>query len=75
MKYIPTIAMVLIILGAINWGLIGVGAYMGGQNWNLVEILFKQWPEVINLAYVVIGVAGIWALYDWYAHSSKGKRK
>ena len=74
MKYIPTIAMVLIILGAINWGLVGIGAYMGGQNWNLVEILFKEWPEVINLVYVIIGVAGVWALYDWYTHSGK-KRK
>ena len=75
MKYIPTFAMVIIILGALNWGLVGLGAYAGGQNWNVIELLFKSWPEVINLVYLVIGIAGVWALYDWYVHSSKKGKK
>jgi len=74
MKYVPTVAMLLIILGALNWGLIGIGTYMGGQNWNLVEALFKTWPEIINLVYVIIGVSGAWALFDWYSNASKKKK-
>lgn len=74
MKYIPTAAMVLVILGALNWGLVGLGAYMGGQNWNVVSLLFSDWPDLANLVYVLIGIAGAWALYDWYSSTSK-KRK
>lgn len=73
MKYIPTAAMVLVILGALNWGLVGLGAFMGGQNWNIVELLFSQWPDLANLVYALIGIAGAWALYDWYSKSSKKK--
>ena len=71
MKYVPTAAMVLIIVGALNWGLVGLGAYMGGQNWNVVELLFGVWPGLASLVYVLVGIAGVWALYDWYTKMSK----
>ena len=71
MKYIPTAAMVLILVGALNWGLVGLGEYMGGQDWNVVALIFGSWPGLANLVYVLIGLAGVWALYDWYAKSSK----
>lgn len=73
MKYIPTAAMVLVILGALNWGLVGLGAFMGGENLNVVELLFSSWPDLANLVYVLFGIAGVWALYDWYSKSSKKK--
>lgn len=73
MKYIPTAAMVLIILGALNWGLVGIGVYMGNQNWNVIELIFNSWPGMVNLVYVLIGIAGAWALYDWYSKSAKKK--
>jgi uncharacterized protein len=71
MKYVPTAAMVLVLVGALNWGLVGLGAYMGGQNWNVVGLLFGTWPGLVNLVYVLVGLAGVWALYDWYAKMSK----
>jgi len=71
LKYVPTAAMVLIIVGALNWGLVGLGAYMGGQNWNVVELLFGVWPGLASLVYVLVGIAGVWALYDWYTKMSK----
>lgn len=71
MKYVPTAAMVLIIVGALNWGLVGLGSYMGGQNWNVVELLFGVWPGLASLVYVLVGIAGVWALYDWYTKMSK----
>ncbi|KKP80061.1 MAG: hypothetical protein UR81_C0034G0012, partial [Candidatus Levybacteria bacterium GW2011_GWB1_35_5] len=49
MKYVPTTAMVLIIVGALNWGLIGLGEYMGGQDWNVVGLIFGTWPGLANL--------------------------
>lgn len=71
MKYIPTGAMALVVLGALNWGLIGLGTLMGGQNWNVVGLIFGSWPGLVNLVYVLVGIAGAWALYDWFG---KGKR-
>lgn len=71
MKYIPTGAMALVVVGALNWGLVGLGALMGGQNWNVVALIFGTWPGLANLVYVLVGIAGVWALYDWF---SKGKR-
>lgn len=65
--------MVLVILGALNWGLVGLGAFMGGENLNVVELLFSSWPDLANLVYVLFGIAGVWALYDWYSKSSKKK--
>jgi len=51
--------------------LFGLGAYMGGQDWNVVGLLFGTWPGLANLVYVLVGIAGVWALYDWYTKMSK----
>jgi len=75
MKFIPTLAMIIIILGALNWGMIGLGEFMGGQNWNVIAHIFDQWPEVLFTAYIVIGVSGAWALFDWWAKTGGKKRK
>ena len=74
MKIIPTLSMVIIILGALNWGLIGLGELMGGQNWNVIAQIFDQWPEVLYFSYLIIGIAGIWVLFDWYSKTSRKKR-
>ena len=52
-----TIALILVIIGAINWGSIGlfgfdlVGAIFGGQGALLSRIIFA-----------VVGLAGLWAV-------------
>jgi uncharacterized protein len=74
MKFIPTLALVLIILGALNWGLVGLGALMGNQNWNVVALLFNNWPQAVNVVYIAIGVSGAWVLFDWYTKTSKKKK-
>lgn len=54
---IDNIALVLTIIGAINWGSIGffgfdiVGAICGGQGSVLARIIFA-----------VVGIAGLWAI-------------
>ena len=75
MRLFPTLALVLVIIGAINWGLIGLGEIMGGQNWNVLAQLFDQWPEVLFTSYIVIGISGVWVVFDWYLNSGNKKRK
>ncbi len=56
MKVIDKIALVLIIIGAINWGLIGL------LNFNLVEMIFGQMTIISRIIYALVGISGIWGI-------------
>ena len=45
-------------IGALNWGLVGVGYWMG-SNWNVVNILLMSWPMVENIVYVLVGLSAV----------------
>ena len=70
-KNVAMVGMILVIVGALNWGLVGLGALMGGQNWNVVWMLLGSWPTVLNVVYVLVGLAGLWLFWDWYAKMKK----
>lgn len=56
MKIIDTIALVLIIIGAVNWGLIGL------FNFNLVDTIFGTMSVISRIIYTLVGVAGLWGI-------------
>lgn len=56
MKIIDTIALVLIIVGALNWGLIGL------FNFNLVDTIFGTMSVISRIIYTLVGVAGVWGI-------------
>lgn len=56
MKVVNVIVLVLIIIGAINWGLIGA------FNFNLVAFLFGVNTVLSRIVYGLVGIAGLWAL-------------
>ena len=56
MKVIDTIALILVIIGAINWGLIGF------FNFNLVDTLFGVMSIISRIIYALVGVAGLWSI-------------
>ncbi len=73
MKLLHKVTFWLVIIGALNWGLIGLFGF------NLVNALLGSWPMVETVVYVLVGVS---AVYRAYAHfqdckicSVKGKRK
>ncbi len=49
---------ILVFVGALNWGLVGLGMLLG-NNLNLVNLLFGQWPTVEAIVYLLVGVAGL----------------
>lgn len=51
----------LVIVGGINWGLVGA------IDWNLVNVVFGSWPLVERIIYVLVGLAALWLLYDKFA--------
>jgi uncharacterized protein len=52
------IAFILVIIGGLNWGLVGLGGFMG-SNWNVVNLLLGSWPQVEWLVYVLVGVSAV----------------
>ena len=56
MKIIDTIALVLIIIGAINWGLVGI------FNFNLVEAIFGGLSVITRIIYILVGISGLWGI-------------
>ncbi|GIW61664.1 MAG: hypothetical protein KatS3mg089_0516 [Patescibacteria group bacterium] len=59
-----TLAWWLVIVGALNWLLVGLGGLAGGAGWNLVALLFGSVPVLENLVYVVVGLSGVWFVWD-----------
>lgn len=62
LSWLDWLTIALVIVGALNWGLVGIGAYLG-QNWNLVDLLIGWAPAIENLVYVLVGLAGLYGLY------------
>lgn len=56
MKIIDTIALILVIIGAIVWGLIGL------FNFNLVETIFGNMTIISRIIYTLVGISGLWAI-------------
>ena len=56
MKVIDKIALILVIIGAINWGLIGI------FNFNLVDTIFGTMSIVSRIIYILVGISGLWAI-------------
>lgn len=47
---------VLVMIGALNWGLIGLGGFLG-RDLNVVHMVLGSWPAVESIVYLLVGVA------------------
>ena len=56
MKVIDKIALVLMIIGAINWGLIAI------FNFDLVATIFGDMTILSRIVYGLVGVSGLWGI-------------
>ena len=56
MKIIDKIALILVIVGAVNWGLIGL------FNFNLVKLLFGDMTLISRIVYSLVGISGLWTI-------------
>ena len=56
MKVVNGIVLALIIIGAINWGLIGL------FNFNLVTYIFGDMKAISRIIFALVGIAGLWSL-------------
>lgn len=56
MKIINTIALILVIVGGLNWGLVGLFKF------NLVDFLFGEGSILARLVYILVGIASLWCI-------------
>ncbi len=56
------IALILLIIGGLNWGIIGIGALIG-TSLNIVNIILGSIPTLENIVYVLVGLAGLYTIY------------
>ena len=50
------VALVLTIIGAVNWGLVGI------FNFNLVDAIFGTMSVISRIIYILVGISGLWAI-------------
>ncbi|MCX6820237.1 MAG: DUF378 domain-containing protein [Candidatus Adlerbacteria bacterium] len=60
MKALHVVTFLLLVIGGLNWGLVGASAFVGGGNWNVVNLVLGSWPQVEWLVYVLVGLSAIW---------------
>jgi len=56
------LAWVLVIVGAINWGLVGLGGLFFDGEINLVSIIFGAGSTASYVVYLLVGVSAVYAL-------------
>ncbi len=54
MKLLHMIAFLLLLIGGLNWGLLGL------FNFNLVNTVLGSAPMIEKLVYVLVGVSAVW---------------
>ena len=57
MRVTSAIAMVLVIIGALNWLLVGLFAF------DLVAFIFGTMSVLTRIVYSAVGLAGIWMIF------------
>ncbi|MFB6158550.1 MAG: DUF378 domain-containing protein [Candidatus Nanohalobium sp.] len=69
-NYLDWTSLVLVIVGAVNWGLVGLGSISGqGENaFNLVNLLLGglMGGQIEALVYLLVGLSGLYQVYFGY---------
>ena len=59
------VAMTLLIIGGLNWGLIGL------FNFNLVSALFGEMSALTRVVYTLVGLSALYSIYTTFKMGSK----
>ncbi len=59
MKLLDTIAVLLLIVGGLNWGLVGVADF------DLVASLFGKMSGFSRLIYTLVGLSAVYHILQW----------
>jgi uncharacterized protein len=59
MKVLDILVTVLLVIGAINWGLVGIFGF------NLVGVLFGEATALTRVIYTFVGLSGIYEAFNF----------
>lgn len=65
MNWVDWLAIALVIIGALNWGLVGLGGILE-TDLNVVNMLLGTVPLLEYLVYLLIGLAGLYTIFWVY---------
>lgn len=57
-KPLCMVATVLMVVGGLNWGLVGLGTLLK-MNLNVVNLILGSWPMVEAVVYLLVGVSSV----------------
>ncbi|MGG1576017.1 DUF378 domain-containing protein [Fictibacillus sp. NRS-1165] len=60
MAILKQLATLLVVIGALSWGLIGL------FDFNVVTAIFGSGSTLTQIIYVLVGLSGLWQLVDWF---------
>ncbi|MFC0188772.1 DUF378 domain-containing protein [Fictibacillus aquaticus] len=60
MDWLKKLASLLVIIGALNWGLVGLFGF------NLVTEIFGSASTLTKVVYTLVGVSGLWMAVDLF---------
>ncbi len=66
MKALDIIVAILLVIGGLNWGLVGL------FDFNLVTFLFQK-NVIEKVVYIAVGVAAIYQIFGWKAIQNRWK--
>lgn len=69
MKTLDVIAAVLLVVGGLNWGLVGV------FHFDLVAAIFGDMSVLSRIVYILVGVAALYQIIFWKAIRSRWQAK
>jgi len=69
MKILDIIAMILLIIGGLNWGLIGA------VNFNVIEVIFGSAWFITRLIYLLVGISAIYQIVQLRKMQKRGKKR
>ena len=65
MNYIGTLAFILVIIGALNWGLVGI------FDFNLVTFILGEGSTFTKIVYVLVGFSAVYYLVTYFTTEQK----
>ena len=59
---VSMVCKVLVVIGGINWGLVGLGMLMG-SDLNVVHMVLGSWMMLEAIVYLLVGVAAVMKIF------------
>jgi uncharacterized membrane protein YuzA (DUF378 family) len=69
MRIVNQITLLLVIVGGLNWGLVGLA------NFNLVAAIFGDNSALSRLIYILVGASALWQLIPLMKNFSDGENR